>query len=195
VFELAGARHVRAAAQVFKRTFAVERHVLVGRNACDDFGLVVLAQAFEIRHRIVARQHTTLDLLVLLGQLDHLGFDGGEVVQSEWALVGKVVEEPVINHGADGDLRIGKQLLHCIRQQVRRGVANHLQTGGVFLRDDGQRAVMLNAKTGVHDLRRIALPDPSRQCRFGQTRTNAGGHFGHGDRARVFAFGSVGELN
>ena len=57
VLELAGAGHVRAAAQVFELAFAVQRHVFIGRNAGNDLGLVVLAQALEIRHGLVARQH------------------------------------------------------------------------------------------------------------------------------------------
>ena len=42
-FKFAGARHVRAPAQVFKIAFAVERNIFVGRNAGNDLGLVVLA--------------------------------------------------------------------------------------------------------------------------------------------------------
>ena len=42
-------------------------------------GLVVLTQALEIRHRLVAWQHTALDALVFLGKLTHLGFDGSQV--------------------------------------------------------------------------------------------------------------------
>ena len=45
VLQPARARHVRAAAQVLERAFAVERHVLAGRDARDDLGLVVLAHA------------------------------------------------------------------------------------------------------------------------------------------------------
>ena len=55
VLELAGAGHVGAAAQVFKGTFAVQAHVLIGRDAGNDFSFVMLAQAVEIGHRLVAR--------------------------------------------------------------------------------------------------------------------------------------------
>jgi hypothetical protein len=47
VLELAGAGHVRAAAQVLEFAFAVQRHILVGRDAFDDLGLVVLAQPLK----------------------------------------------------------------------------------------------------------------------------------------------------
>jgi hypothetical protein len=48
VLELARARNVRAATQVGESAFAVERHILIGRDALDDLGLIVLAQALEI---------------------------------------------------------------------------------------------------------------------------------------------------
>ena len=53
--EPARARHMRAAAQVFELTFAVQRHVFVRRDAGNDLGLVVLAQALEVRDGLVAR--------------------------------------------------------------------------------------------------------------------------------------------
>ena len=45
---------MRAAAQVGKITFAVERQHFIGRNALDDFGFVFFAQIQEVFHRIVA---------------------------------------------------------------------------------------------------------------------------------------------
>ena len=56
VLELARARHVGAAAQVLELALAVQRHLLAGRNARDDLGLVVLADALEVLHRRIARQ-------------------------------------------------------------------------------------------------------------------------------------------
>jgi hypothetical protein len=47
VLQPAGAGHVRAAAQVLEAALAVQRHVLAGRDAGDDLGLVQLAQALK----------------------------------------------------------------------------------------------------------------------------------------------------
>jgi hypothetical protein len=69
ILELAGAGHVRAAAQVLERALAVQAHVLVAGDAGDDLGLVVLAQALEVGHGLVARQHAAHHRLVLGGQL------------------------------------------------------------------------------------------------------------------------------
>ncbi len=45
--QFAGARQVRAAAQIDEIALAVERNLLVAGDAVDDFGLVVFALAFE----------------------------------------------------------------------------------------------------------------------------------------------------
>ena len=87
VLELASAGHVGAATQVFERTLFVQAHVFVGRNAANDFGLVVLAHAFEISHSLITRQHTTNHRLVFVGQFGHALFNGGQVVQVEWTAV------------------------------------------------------------------------------------------------------------
>ena len=55
VLELAGAGHVRAAAEVFKRTLTVQADVLARRNAGNDFGLVVFANTLEVSDGLIAR--------------------------------------------------------------------------------------------------------------------------------------------
>jgi hypothetical protein len=54
--ELAGARHMRAAAKVFEIALAVERQGFAFRDGADQFGLVVLAQLLEMGDGFVARQ-------------------------------------------------------------------------------------------------------------------------------------------
>ena len=53
--ELAGGGHVRTAAQVDPVALAVQADGLVGRNAGDDLGLVVLAQASKNCDGLIAR--------------------------------------------------------------------------------------------------------------------------------------------
>jgi hypothetical protein len=110
VLELAGAGHVRAAAQVLERLRGTATHPRC-RDAGDDLGLVGLAQALEVGHGLVARQHAAHHRLVLLGQLGHLLLDGGQVFRREGALVGEVVVEAVLDHRADGDLGVGNSSL------------------------------------------------------------------------------------
>ena len=188
-FELAGGRHMRPATQVDPLALAIQTDGLVRGNAGDDLGLVVLAQAFEVGHCLIARQHTAHHRFVLGGQLGHALFDRGQVVGGEGALVRKVVIKAVVDHRADGDLRLREQFLDGVGQQVGGGVADQLQAIGVFGGDDGQGSVLLDAKAGVHQLA-IHL---AAQRGFGEASTNGGGHLGHRDRAGKFTLRTVGE--
>ena len=180
---------MRATAQVFKTAFAVQRHILVARDAGNDLCLVQLAQALEIGHRLVTRQHAALHRLVLGGQLGHALFDGGQVFQRERALVREVVEKAVLDHRADRDLGFREQLLHGVGQQVGGGMADQVQAFGVLGGDDGQRAVSLDQITGIND----ALAHFAGQSGLGQASADRGSHFGHRHRAGKFALGTVGK--
>ncbi len=187
--ELAGAGHVRAAAQVLEGALAIQADVFVARDAGDDLGLVVLAQALEVLDRLVARQHAAHHRLVLGGQRFHLFLDGHQVIGCEGALVAEVVVKAVVDHWADGDLRLREQRLHRVGQQVGRGVADHLQPFGVLGRHDGQLRRVLDAEAGVHQLA-VHL---AAQRRLGQAGTDRLGHLGHRHRAGVLAPRAIGK--
>ena len=191
VLELAGAGHVRAAAQILKRPFAVERHVFIARNTGNDFGLVMLTQALEIGHRLIAWQHAARDRLILGRQLRHALFNGLQILRRERALDAEVVIKAVLDHRADRHLRLGEELLHRIGQQVGRRVADQLQAFCVLRRDDGQRRVLIDEVAGVHHLRRIALPQLAAQRGLGQAGANRLGHLSHRDRRRILAPGAI----
>jgi hypothetical protein len=182
VLELAGTGHVRAAAQVLEIAFAVQTDVLVGWNAGNDFGLVMLTQTLEISHRLIAWQNAAHHRLVLVGQLGHALFNGHQVFWREGAAVGKVVIKTVVDHRTDGDLRLGEQLLDGISQQVRGRVAYQFQAFRVFGRHNSQLGIGAHAETGVHQL----TIDFATQGRFGQACTNGCGHLGHGHGAWKF---------
>ena len=186
-FELAGAGHMRAAAQVFKSAFAVQRDIFTGRNAADDLGLVVLADRLEMGNSIIARQHAAQHGLVLGGELGHALFNCFQVFGRERPLVREVVEKAVFDHRADGHLRFREKLLDGVGQQMGSGVPDQLQALGILGSDDGQGAVAFNQVAGVHQL----AVHFAAQGRLGQARTNGGSDFCHGDRLRKIAFGSV----
>ena len=185
--QLAGARHVGATAQIFKRAVAVQRDIFVGRNAGDDLGFVVLADAFEMRHGFVARQHAAGDGFIFGDEFGHALFNRHQIFWRERALVRKIVEKSVFNHRPDGDLRIREQFLDGIRQQVRSTVANQLQAVSIFGCDDGNRTVLADKKAGIDQL----AIDLAAQRRFGQAGADGRGNFSHGHRLRVVAFGTV----
>ena len=155
----------------------------------------MLTQALEVRHRFVAGQHLALNPLVFLRQLGHLLFNGRQIFWRKGTLVGKVVIEAVFNGRTNGDLRLGEQLFHRISQQVRRGVANDVQTVGILVGDDRQGRVRLHTETGVYQSGRLALSHATSQGRFRQTGTNGGSHLGHCHRARELSLGTIGQLN
>ena len=180
-----------ATAQIFKSAFAVQRHVLISRNAGDDFSLVVLADGLEMGHRLVARQHTARDRLVFGGERGHALFNRGQVFRRERALVGKIVEKPVFNHRPDGHLRLGKQLLDRVSQQMRRAVADQLQAIRILGGDDGQGAVLADEKAGIDQL---AIDFAAQRC-LGQAGADRGGHISHRQRMGKLALRTVGKRN
>mmetsp|Transcript_37514 Transcript_37514/g.87440 ORF Transcript_37514/g.87440 Transcript_37514/m.87440 type:complete len:538 (+) Transcript_37514:6674-8287(+) len=191
VLELARAGHVRAAAEVLEGALGVERHVLAGRDAADDLGLVVLTQGLEMRHGVVARQHAANDLLVLLGQFGHLGLDRGQVLWRERALVGEVVVEAVVDDRADRDLGFGIELLDGVGQQVGRRVADHVQAVGILVGDDGKLSVVVDHVAQVDQL----AVDLATERGLGQAGADAGGDIADRQRRRVLTARAVGELD
>ncbi len=109
--QLGRGRHVRAATQVDEIAFAIQRHLLVGRNSLDQLGLVFFAETQEELDRIVTRPDFTADRNVLLGQFSHSLFNGNQVFRGKWALVGEVVIEAILDDRPDRYLRLGEQLL------------------------------------------------------------------------------------
>ena len=125
VLELAGAWYVRATAEIFKCTFAVQANVFVGRNTGNDLCLVVLAHIFEIGDRVITRQNAPHHGLVFVGEFGHALFDGDQVFRRETAAERKIIEKAVFDHRTDGDLRLRKQFFGGIGQQMRGGMADN----------------------------------------------------------------------
>jgi len=125
--ELTGRRHMRPATQVDEIALSIERDILIGRNRGNDLRLVVLADTLEELHRLVARPYLAMHLDLAPGDLVHARLDRGDILRRKRALVREVVVKAVIDDRADGDLRLREELLHRVRKQVRRGMANDLQ--------------------------------------------------------------------
>ena len=185
--ELARGRHVWAAAQIDEIAFTVQADLLVLRNGGNDLGLVLLAHALEQLDGLVTVPDFTRDLLVFLGELSHLLFDGDEVFGREGTLVGEVVVETVVNDRADGDLRVRIQLLDGVGQQVGRRVADHVDAVGVLVGDDGEFGVAVDRVARVDHLAVHAASQRS----LGQTCADALRHFSHRHRAGKLAPGTV----
>jgi len=142
--EPARRRHVRPAAEIGEAPLAVERDRLAGRNRSDDLRLVVLADRLEVTHRVIARHDRAHHRLVEAREFGHLVFDRREILGRERPLVGEVVVEPVLDDRADCDLRIGKELLDRIGEQVRRGMAQDLEALRILVGDNRQLDVAID---------------------------------------------------
>ena len=189
--EIAGGRHVGAAAQVGEIALGVKGQHLVGRDGGDDLGLVGLADTLEVGHRLVPGHFLAVHGQVALGQLGHLLFDGFQILGSETALEGEVVIETVLDHRADGHLGVGEQFLHRLGQEVGGGVADDFQPLGVLVGDDGQVAVGFDPVRSVHQLA-VHLAG---QGRLGKAGADIGGHLVNRHRLVELTFGAVGQAD
>jgi hypothetical protein len=171
---------VWASAQVEPVALAVERDCLARGNRRDDLGLVLLANRLEVPDRLVARHFLALHWQVLLHDLGHLHFDGGEVFRRERALVGEVVVKAVLDHRADGDLRAGIERLHCLCHEVRSGMAQDVEPLRALAGHDDQLGVP------VDTIIRIDQPavDLAGERRLGEAGADRLGHLGDADRSR-----------
>ncbi len=174
--ELAGAGHVRTAAQVEPVALPVQADVFVRGDGCDDLGLVVLAELLERLDRLVARHELALDLEVGLGELVHLRFELRQVFRRERPAEGEVVIEAVLDHGADGDLRFGVHGLHGLREQVRRGVTDDFEPVRVLAGDDRNLRIPVEDVRGIHEL----AVDTAGERGLGEPRTDARSEACHG---------------
>ena len=180
---------MRAAAQVDEIPLAVQRHILARRDRGDDLGLVVLADALEEVHRLVARPHLAMHGDLAFRDLGHALLDRLQVLGGERALVREVVVEAVVDHRPDRHLGVGEELLHRVCEQVGRGVADDLEAFGVLVGDDGELGVRLEAMREIDQLPVGAAGDR----RLGETGADRGSDLGDGHRMIEAAHGTVGK--
>jgi hypothetical protein len=178
--QLAGARHVRADAEVEEGVLVLDR---VDRDLVLTFGLLVdqlhfqrLAAPLEERLRLFARPHLPLVDEILRGELAHLRFDRVEILGHERARDDEVVEEPFVGRRTDAALRAGIQVGDRGREQVRGAVTQQRQRFGALVRDDADGGVRVQRERQVDEL---AVHDGG-QRRFGETRRNPLGDAANG---------------
>ncbi len=189
--QLAGGGHVGTPAEVDEIALPVDRDLLVGRDLADDRGLVVFPLIAEKLDGGVPVPHLPAHRLVALGDLGHLGLDGLQILRGEGPPIGEIVVEAVLDDRADGDLGLGEQLFHRLRQQVGGGVPNHFQTFLVPTGKDGDPGLVRN-NMGEIDQPAIHL---ARHRRFGEIRADVLGDLADRHRMVVLLLGPVGQLD
>jgi hypothetical protein len=102
----------------------------------------MFVDALEVVDRCVARQHLARYRNIALCQFSHALLYRSEILRRKRTLVGEVVVETVFDNRANGHLCIGKQLLDCMGQQMRGGMADDLQAIRILAGDDGQTGIL-----------------------------------------------------
>src|SRR5947207_8804665 len=134
--DVPGGRQVRAAAEVLPRQRAVGADVVVDRqlaradfDGCalgraargaletDELELVRLAR--KLFSRVVVGDRTAYERLALLDDLLHALLDALKVLGMERLGYVEVVVETVLDRRTDAEPRLRKELLHCLRHDVR----------------------------------------------------------------------------
>ena len=144
--QLAGRRHMRAAAQIDEIILFIQRNIFARRDRSDNFRLVFLAHVAEELDRLITRHHLTFDFDIAPGNFTHALFNRGKIFGRKRPLIGEIVVKAVIDHRPYRHLGIGKQLLHRVRQQVRRRMAQHFQSGCILVGNDRKRCIGSYAK-------------------------------------------------
>ncbi len=127
-----GIGDVRAAAEVGKRALRIGGDVAVLQLG-DELALVFLATVAEELEGVGLRDVSAHDGLLLLGQLEHLLLDFGEVGRGELVVTRvDVVIETVFDSGTDAELHAGIQLLESFGKQVGRRVPEGVLAFGVL---------------------------------------------------------------
>ena len=101
----------------------------------------------------------------------HLLLDGGQILGRERPLVRKIVVEAVLDDRADRHLRVGKQLLHRVGEQMRGRVPQHVEAVGVAVGDDGERGIAIDRERRIDEL----AVDLAGQRGFGKSGADRGG--------------------
>ncbi len=171
VAELAGARQVRAAADIEPVALAIDGDRLAfGDDVLDDLDLVVLAQPPKTRlassrsqtSRTMGRSRLTISCMRVSIAL--------QIVRGEGLGAGEVVVEAVLDRRADGHLGARIELLDRLRHDMRGVVAQQLKRRFLVLAgDDGQRGIPIDQMGGIDEL----AIDPPGEGGLGETRADA----------------------
>ncbi len=124
-------RKVRTTTQVGERALCICGDVAVLKLGYK-LALIFLATVTEHLQGIVLRDVCTHDRLFFLGQLNHLGFDSGEVGRCDGVAIGiDVVVEAILNGRTDTELYARIQFLKSFGEQVGRRVPESVLAFGI----------------------------------------------------------------
>ena len=103
-------------------------------------------------HGVLARHGGTLDGNVLFHDLHHTLVDFFQIIRCKSSRIGEVVIKAVFYYRTDGDLSVGVELFHRMRQQVGAGVAQYIDGFSGLIRDDTERYIAIDFKGQIDEL-------------------------------------------
>ena len=154
---------MRAHAQVGEVAHLVEGQLLILGQVLDQLHLVGLLASLHIGDGLGAGQRIAPRADALFGAVLHLLFDLAKVLRGEGNLGVKIVVEAVRNGGADGQLRIGEQVLDGHGHQMAGRVEEHLATVGIV---EGERGHGLGLGDGSKQVAKRPVLQPHGEVLF-----------------------------
>ena len=117
---------VRSCAEVDEFALSVEADDLSLGQFVDQLNLIRLVPLGHEFNRLGAGQFEALDLQVFLDDFLHLGFEFGKDFGGKGDIRVDVIIEAVIHCRTDGEFCFGVQAFDCLRQNMRRGMAEEV---------------------------------------------------------------------
>ena len=142
-------RHVRATTQIDEITLSVKRYDFIIVKFFDDLRLVFFAHAAKQFNRIFLINHLAAHRQVFRCNLFHAFFDFRQIVFRKSGLKCEIIVKTVFNDRSDRHLRLRKQSLDCMGQQVRTRMSNDFKPLFVAPCDDPERTALVDLIGGV----------------------------------------------
>ena len=120
--DAAGGVQMGAGAQIGEIALLVEADDCVFRQIVDELNLIGLVLFFHEFDSFSAGQLKALQFQLFLADFTHFCFQSSQIVGSEGSRSIEIIVEAVVDAGADGQLYIGMQSFHSLRQHVGAGV-------------------------------------------------------------------------
>ena len=161
--DIAQIRQVRTHAQVGEVAHLVEGQHLILGQILDQLDLVGLLTALHVGDGLGTGQRVAARTDALFSAALHFLFDLGKVLHGEGNLGIKVIVKAVRDGGADGQLRLGEQVLDGHGHQVAGRMEEHLAAVRVV---EGERGHGLGMGNGAEQVAKRAVLQPHDQVLF-----------------------------
>ena len=139
-----GISHMRACAEVCEIALAEEAYRGILGQVVYQLCLVGLAHFLGKLQCLFAGKSEALELDIFLYYFLHFGFDFREVVLGEGGFAVEIVIEAVGDGGTYRELRVGIEVLYCLRENMRRGVAEGMSAELFFESALNDASVLVN---------------------------------------------------